>query len=290
MVNMRDDREIPYEFGGHAVRLGADLRLSHMSFQFLSLAPDTNGVALVTIRRPDKRNALNRQLISELDQAFQVVRDDSSIRALVLTGEGEQAFVAGADIGEIGGLNPLEAEALSRRGQQVFRLLETMRKPSVAALNGYTLGAGLELAMCATVRIASSNAKLGQPEVKLGIVPGYGGTQRLPRLVGRGRALDLLLSGEAIDAAEAYRIGLVNAVVAQPELLPAAHTWALRVLANGPLAVGLAMDSVDVGLDGGLEAGLRFESQAFGLAFASEDRREGTAAFLEKRKPVFAGR
>jgi enoyl-CoA hydratase len=261
-----------------------------MSFQFLSLAPDTNGVALVTIRRPDKRNALNRELISELDQAFQMARDDSSIRALVITGEGEQAFVAGADIGEIAGLNPLEAEALSRRGQQVFRLLETMRKPSVAALNGYTLGAGLELAMCATVRIASSNAKLGQPEVKLGIVPGYGGTQRLPRLVGRGRALDLLLSGEAIDAAEAYRIGLVNAVVAQSELLPAANAWVLRVLANGPLAVGLAMDSVDVGLDGGLEAGLRFESQAFGLAFASEDRREGTAAFLEKRKPVFAGR
>ena len=160
----------------------------------------------------------------------------------------------------------------------------------MAALNGYTLGAGLELAMCATVRIAASTAKLGQPEVKLGIVPGYGGTQRLPRLVGRGRALDLLLSGEAIDAAEALRIGLVNAVVPRAELIDAARGWALRVLANGPLAVALAMESVDAGLDGGLDAGLRFEAMAFGLAFASEDRREGTSAFLEKRKPLFAGR
>jgi enoyl-CoA hydratase len=264
-----------------------------MSFQSLSLATNTSGaagVALLTVRRPAKRNALNRELISELGEAFQTVKDDPKIKALILTGEGDQAFVAGADIGEIAELSPADAERLSRRGQQVFRTLETLRKPSVAALNGYTLGAGLELAMCATVRIAAATAKLGQPEVKLGIVPGYGGTQRLPRLVGRGRALDMLLSGEAIDAAEALRIGLVNAVVPQSELLDAACAWALRVLSNGPLAVALAMESVDAGLDGGLDAGLRFEAMAFGLAFASEDRREGTAAFLEKRKPVFAGR
>jgi len=253
-----------------------------MSFQFLSLAPDTNGVAVLSIRRPDKRNALNHTLISELAEAFRTAREEASIRALVITGEGDQAFVAGADIGEIARLNPAEAERLSRRGQEIFRQLETLRKPSVAAINGHALGAGLELAMCATVRIASPNARLGQPEVKLGIVPGYGGTQRLPRLVGRGRALDLLLSGEPI--------GLVNAVVAQADLLNAAKAWALRVLANGPLAVALAMESVDAGLDGGLDAGLRFEAMAFGLTFASEDRREGTAAFLEKRKPVFAGR
>jgi enoyl-CoA hydratase len=261
-----------------------------MSFQFLSLEPDTSGVAVLTIRRPDKRNALNHALISELGEAFRVVREDAALRALVITGEGEQAFVAGADIGEIAHLNPAEAQLLSRRGQEIFRTLETLRKPSVAAINGYALGAGLELAMCATVRIASDNARLGQPEVKLGIVPGYGGTQRLPRLVGRGRALDLLLSGEPIDAAEAYRIGLVNAVFAPAELLNAAKNWALRVLANGPLAVALAMESVDTGLDGGLDAGLRFEAMAFGLSFASDDRREGTAAFLEKRKPAFTGR
>jgi enoyl-CoA hydratase len=264
-----------------------------MSFQSLSLATNTSGsdgVALLTIRRPAKRNALNRQLISELGEAFQTVKNDPEIKALILTGEGDQAFVAGADIGELAELSPIEAERLSRRGQEIFRALETLRKPSVAALNGHALGAGLELAMCATVRFAATTAKLGQPEVKLGVVPGYGGTQRLPRLVGRGRALDLLLSGDAIDAAEALRIGLVNAVVPQAELLDAARAWTLRVLSNGPLAVALAMEAVDAGLDGGLDAGLRFEAVAFGLAFASEDRREGTTAFLEKRKPAFTGR
>jgi enoyl-CoA hydratase len=261
-----------------------------MSFQFLSFEPDADGLALVTINRSEKLNALNQAVISELGEAFQMAREDTSVKALILTGAGEKAFVAGADIGELSKVDAIGAERLSRRGQEVFRILETLRKPSVAAVNGYALGGGLELAMCCTVRIASPNAKLGQPEVKLGIVPGYGATQRLPRLIGRGRALELLLSGEPIDAAEAHRIGLVNAIAPQDELLSAAKNWVRKVIANGPLAVALTMESVDTGLDGGLQAGLRFESMAFGLTAASDDRREGTAAFLEKRKAVFTGR
>ncbi|HEX4275325.1 MAG TPA: enoyl-CoA hydratase-related protein [Bryobacteraceae bacterium] len=261
-----------------------------MSFQFLSFEPDADGLALITINRPEKRNALNQTVISELGEAFLMAHEDESVKALILTGAGDKAFVAGADIGEIAALDALEAERMSRRGQEIFRTLEIMRKPSVAAINGYALGGGLELAMCCTIRIASDNAQLGQPEVKLGIVPGYGATQRLPRLVGRGRALDLLLSGDSIDAAEAYRIGLVNAVTSPSELIATAKKWAHKVIANGPLAVALTMEAVDAGLNGDLQSGLRFESLAFGLTAASEDRREGTQAFLEKRKAAFTGR
>jgi enoyl-CoA hydratase len=259
-----------------------------MSFQFLSFELDTDGLALVTVNRPEKLNALNRAVISELGEAFRKAREDDSVKALILTGAGEKTFVAGADIAELASVDAIQAEQLSRRGQEIFRALETLRKPSVAAINGYALGGGLELAMCCAIRVASPNAKLGQPEVKLGIVPGYGGTQRLPRLVGRGRALELLLSGEPIDAAEAYRIGLVNGLAPQDELIATAKQWARKVIANGPLAVALTMESVDTGLDCGLEAGLRFEAMAFGLTAASDDRREGTSAFLEKRKPVFS--
>jgi enoyl-CoA hydratase len=209
---------------------------------------------------------------------------------MILTGAGEKAFVAGADIREIAGTSPAEAERLSARGQRIFRRLETMRKPSVAAINGFALGGGLELAMCCTVRFAVPEAKVGQPEVKLGIVPGYGATQRLPRLVGRGRALELLLSGAQIDAAEAHRIGLVNGIVPRAELLSASAAWLMKVLANGPLAVALTMQAVDAGLDMGLDAGLRFEAMAFGATAATEDRAEGTRAFLEKRSPVFTGK
>jgi enoyl-CoA hydratase len=261
-----------------------------MSFQFLSFEPDADGLVLISINRPEKLNALNQRVIAELEIAFRMAAEDASVKALILTGAGEKAFVAGADIAEIASVDPAEAERISRRGQETFRMLETLRKPSVAALNGYALGGGLELAMCCTIRIASHNAKLGQPEVKLGIVPGYGATQRLPRLVGRGRALELLLSGESIDAAEAHRIGLVNAVVAQSELIEAAKQWARKVTANGPLAVALTMEAVDSGFEAGLQAGLRFEAMAFGLAAASEDRREGTSAFLEKRQAVFKGK
>jgi enoyl-CoA hydratase len=261
-----------------------------MSFQFLSFEPDADGLALVTINRPEKLNALNQAVISELGEAFRMAREYVSVKALILTGAGERAFVAGADIGELAKVDAIEAERLSRRGQEIFRTLETLRKPSVAAINGFALGGGLELAMCCTIRIASPNAKLGQPEVKLGIVPGYGATQRLPRLIGRGRALELLLSGESIDAAEAHRIGLVNALAPQGELIAAAKQWARKVTANGPLAVALTMESVDTGLDGGLQSGLRFEAMAFGLTAASDDRREGTTAFLEKRKAIFTGK
>jgi enoyl-CoA hydratase len=261
-----------------------------MSFQFLSFEPDADGFALITINRPEKLNALNRAVISELAEAFRIAREDASIKAVILTGAGEKSFVAGADIAELATLDAIQAELQSRRGQQIFRALETLRKPSIAAINGFALGGGLELALCCTIRIASPNAKLGQPEVKLGIVPGYGGTQRLPRLVGRGRALELLLSGESIDAAEAYRIGLVNVIASQAELIETAKQWARKVIANGPLAVALTMEAVDAGLDGGLDAGLRFEALAFGLTAASEDRREGTTAFLEKRKAAFRGR
>jgi enoyl-CoA hydratase len=261
-----------------------------MSFQFLSFEPDADGIVLITINRPEKRNALNHAVVSELGEAFRITTQDAAIKALILTGAGDKAFVAGADIGELASVGAVEAERSSRRGQEVFRALETLRKPSVAAVNGYALGGGLELAMSCTIRIATPEAKLGQPEVKLGIVPGYGGTQRLPRLVGRGRALDLLLTGEPIDAAEAHRIGLVNAIAAQPELIATAKQWARKVLANGPLAVALTMEAVDAGLDSGIDAGLRFEAMAFGITAASEDRREGTSAFLEKRKAAFTGR
>jgi enoyl-CoA hydratase len=261
-----------------------------MSYSQILFDVDAAGVALITINRPDKLNALNRAVIDELEQAFDCVQTDRSVRALIVTGAGEKAFVAGADIQELALLSATEAEALSHRGQTIFRRLETMRKPSVAAINGFALGGGLELAMCCTIRVAVPGAKLGQPEVKLGIIPGYGGTQRLPRLVGRGRALEILLSGEPIDAAEAHRTGLVNYVMPFDDLLPFSRRWIAKVLANGPLAVALTMEAVDAGLAGGIDAGLRFEAAAFGLSAASEDSKEGTRAFLEKRKAAFAGK
>ena len=261
-----------------------------MPFQHILFETDASGVALVTINRAEKLNALSGAVMAELREAFGRITGEAAIRAAIVTGAGEKAFVAGADIGEIGGLSPLEARAFAQRGQRVLRALETCGKPSVAAVNGFALGGGLELAMACTVRFASENARLGQPEVKIGIVPGLGGTQRLPRLVGRGRALELLLSGEPIGAAEAHRIGLVNAVVPQPELLAYSRAWLAKVLANAPLAVALVLEAVDSGLDSGLDQGLRFEAAAFGVSAATDDRREGTRAFLEKRRPAFAGK
>src|SRR5580765_1329140 len=250
---------------------------------------EESGIALLTVNRPEKLNALSGAVIAELADAFGRVASDPAIRAAILTGAGEKSFVAGADIRELAELSPYETRAFALRGQAAWRTLETAGKPTVAAINGFALGGGLELAMACTVRFASEKARLGQPEVKLGIIPGYGGTQRLPRLVGRGRALELLLSGEPVSAAEAHRIGLVNAVVPQAELLNHSRSWLQKVLANGPLALGLVMEAVDVGLDCGIDAGLRFEAAAFGASAATEDRREGTRAFLEKRKPAFAG-
>jgi enoyl-CoA hydratase len=261
-----------------------------MLYQHILFEADDAGVALITVNRPNKLNALSRAVVQELDDAVGRIAGDSALRAVILTGSGEKAFVAGADINELAVLSAVEARQFAAAGQQTFRKLETLHKPSVAAVNGYALGGGLELAMSCTVRFASENAMLGQPEVKLGIVPGYGGTQRLPRLVGRGRALELLLSGDSITASEGHRIGLVNAVVPQAGLLSYSRAWLAKVLANAPVAVGLTMEAVDVGLDSGIDAGLRFEAAAFGVSASSEDRREGTRAFLEKRKPAFAGK
>ncbi len=261
-----------------------------MPYSHILFEADDRGIALVTINRPGKLNALSGEVVAELRDAFEQIARDAYIRAAILTGSGEKAFVAGADINELARLTAFEAREFALRGQQAFRLLETIPKPSVAAINGYALGGGLELAMACTVRFAADTAKMGQPEVKLGIIAGYGGSQRLPRLVGRGRALELLLSGDQITAAEAHRIGLVNAVVPQAELLNHSRAWLEKVLANAPLAVGLTMDAVDTGLNFGLEEGLRFEAAAFGLSVGTEDRREGTQAFLEKRRAVFAGK
>ena len=261
-----------------------------MPYQHIQFELAESGVALVTINRPDKLNALSRGVVEELGQAANRIAEDSAIRAAILTGAGEKAFVAGADINELAAFTPVEARTYALRGQQVFRKLETLGKPVVAAVNGYALGGGLELAMACTVRFAAENAKLGQPEVKLGLIPGYGGTQRLPRLVGSGRALEILLSGEPLTAAEAWRIGLVNAVMPQAELVPYCRAWLDKVLANAPEALRMVMEAVDVGLSAGLEEGLRFEAAAFGVCAATEDRQEGTRAFLEKRRAVFAGK
>jgi enoyl-CoA hydratase len=258
---------------------------SHIRFEALE-----DGIAVLTIHRPEKLNALNRDTIGELGEVFQAVEKDPAVRGLIITGAGEKAFVAGADIRELAAGSPLELRRQALQGQRVFRSLEEMAKPSVAAINGFALGGGLELAMSCTFRVAVPGAKLGQPEVKLGLIPGYGGTQRLPRLVGRGAALELLLTGDPIDATEGHRIGLVNHLVPSEELIPFSKHLLHKIAAVGPVAVALVMEAVDTGLQLGLEEGLRFEATAFGLAAATEDRREGTAAFLEKRKAQFAGK
>jgi enoyl-CoA hydratase len=261
-----------------------------MPYSHILFDVDDVGIALITVNRPAKLNALSGEVIGELDDAFGRVQGDSGIRAAILTGAGEKAFVAGADINELAAQSPFESRRMALRGQAALRRLETCGKVSVAAVNGFALGGGLELAMACTVRFAGENAKLGQPEVKLGIIPGYGGTQRLPRLVGRGVAMELLLSGDTITAAEAHRIGLVNAVMPQGELMAFSRAWLGRVLANAPLALGLVMEAVDTGLNGGIEDGLRFEAAGFGVVAATEDRMEGTRAFLEKRKAAFQGK
>jgi enoyl-CoA hydratase len=262
-----------------------------MPYSGILFEVDEGGIALITVNRPEKRNALNRAVIADLENAGRRIGADPGIRAAIVTGAGDKAFVAGADIAELAACSPLEAREYAFEGQRAFRTLETLPKPVVAAVNGYALGGGLELAMACAVRFASANAVFGQPEVKLGLIPGFGGTQRLPRLVGRGRALEMLLSGDPVDAAEAHRIGLVNAVVPRAlDLLSFSRAWLAKALANGPVALGLVMECVDSGLDCGLEQGLAIEAAAFGVAAATEDRREGTRAFLEKRRAQFTGK
>jgi enoyl-CoA hydratase len=248
-----------------------------------------NGIARVTINRPDKLNALNATVISELGDAVTRIETDPAVRGVILTGSGQKAFVAGADIAELAGQGPIEGKARSMAGQLVFRRLERCGKPVIAAVNGFALGGGCELAMACHIRIASENARFGQPEVKLGISPGYGGTARLPRLVGKGRALELLLGGGMIDAEEAYRIGLVNRVVPADRLLTEAEALLGTILENGPLAIYACLEAVEAGLEASLDQALLLEANHFGLLSATEDMREGTKAFLEKRKPVFRG-
>jgi enoyl-CoA hydratase len=248
-----------------------------------------NQIAFITIARPKVLNALNGQCVQELCRAVQSVHDDVDVRVAILTGEGEKAFVAGADIAELDALGVVEAEALAKHTQAIFSLIENCGKPIIAAVNGFALGGGCELAMACTFRIASENARFGQPEIKLGLTPGFGGTQRLPRLVGKGRALQMLLTGEMIGADEAFRIGLVNAVLPAAELLPHAEALANKIIANAPLAARCCLDAVNHGLNMTLEAGLAYEAALFGLCFSTADKNEGTRAFLEKRTPQFKG-
>ena len=258
-----------------------------MPYQTLTLTV-ADRIATITVNRPEKLNALNDVTMGELGVPLEEVRTRADIGGVIVTGAG-RAFVAGADISELAAQRPIDARRRALRGQMVYYQFESCPKPVVAAVNGFALGGGCELAMACHLRIASETAKFGQPEVKLGIIPGYGGTQRLPRLVGRGRALQLLLSGDTIDAAEAFRIGLVNRVVPANELLPVATATLTAILANGPLAVAMCIDAVNRGLDLPLADALVLEAGHFGLLAATADMAEGTRAFLEKRAPQFRG-
>jgi enoyl-CoA hydratase len=260
-----------------------------MAYETL-LVERSDAYAVVTLNRPKVMNALNRTLFTELDDAFTALAAESGVRAVILTGTGEKAFAAGADISELASLSAVEGQQLARRGQAVFRRIETCGKPVIAAINGFALGGGCELAMACTIRIASDRARMGQPEVKLGLVPGYGGTQRLPRLVGKGAAMKLLLTGDMVGAEEAFRIGLVDEVVPAEALLPRAETLARAIAQQAPLAIAGCIQAVEGGYDLPLDSALELEASLFGLACATEDKAEGTKAFLEKRAPVWRGR
>jgi enoyl-CoA hydratase len=246
--------------------------------------------AFVTINRPKVLNALNMATMEELRVAFTAIRGDAGIRVAILTGAGEKAFVAGADIGELQKNDAVTGKEYTHKGQAVLDLIENLGKPVIACINGFALGGGCEVAMACTMRLASENAKFGQPEVKLGLIPGYGGTQRLPRLVGKGLAMQLVLAGEMITAQEANRIGLVNEVTAPADLIPRAEAIAQKIAANAPLAVQYAIEAVNKGMEMTLAEGLYLEATLFGLTCATEDKNEGTKAFLEKRQAQFKGR
>jgi enoyl-CoA hydratase len=249
-----------------------------------------NSIAYVTVNRPKVLNALNMATMEDLRAAFTAIKDDREVRVAIMTGAGEKAFIAGADIGELSKQDAVTGKEYTHRGQSVLDLIENLGKPVIACVNGFALGGGCEIAMACTMRLASENAKLGQPEVKLGIIPGYGGTQRLPRLVGKGIAMQLLLSGEMISAQEAQRIGLVNEVTTAAELVPRAEAIAQKIIANAPLAVQYTMEAVNKGMEMSLPEGLYLEAVLFSVACASEDKKEGTTAFLEKRPAQFKGK
>jgi enoyl-CoA hydratase/carnithine racemase len=249
-----------------------------------------NSIAYVTVNRPQVLNALDMATMEELRSVFHDIKNDAEIRVAILTGAGEKAFVAGADIGELGKQDAVSAKQYAHRGQNVLNLIENLGKPVIACINGFALGGGCELALACTLRLASEHAKLGQPEVKLGIIPGYGGTQRLPRLLGKGLAMQMVLAGEAITAQEAYRIGLVNEVISAAELIPRAEAIAAKIIRNAPLAVQYAMEAVNRGMEMTLAEGLFLEASLFGVCCSTEDKKEGTSAFLEKRPARFAGK
>src|ERR1700687_5996967 len=249
-----------------------------------------NAIAYVTVNRPKVLNALNMATMEELRAAFHDIKNDKVIRVVIFTGAGEKAFIAGADIGELAKHDAVTGKEYTHRGQSVLGLIENLGKPVIACINGFALGGGCELALACTMRLASDNAKLGQPEVKLGLIPGYGGTQRLPRLVGKALAMQMVVGGEMITAQEAHRIGLVNEVTAAAELIPRAEAIAAQIIANGPLAVKYAMEAVNEGMEMPLAEGLYLEATLFGVCCATEDKKEGTAAFLEKREAKFKGK
>jgi enoyl-CoA hydratase len=262
-----------------------------MPAQFENLLYDVKDqIALITFNRPNVLNALNPKTIDEFGDCLNEARRDNSVRVLILTGAGEKAFVAGADINDLNKRTGIDGREHSLHSGEILHRLETMGKPSIAAINGFALGGGCELALGCSIRIASRNAKIGQPEVKLGIIPGFGGTQRLARLCGKGMAHELILTGEMIAAEEALRIGLVNRVVELPELIPTAEAIAKKIATNAPLAVKYAMEAIEHGVDMTLEEGLFLESALFGLSCATEDMHEGTRAFIEKRPAKFQGR
>lgn len=266
------------------VSTNASLALANVKYE------KKGAIAYVTVNRPKVLNALNTSTWNDLNAAFEDAKADASVRGVILTGAGDKAFIAGADISELAHLDAYQGEESSRLGQSVLDLIENLGKPVIAAINGFALGGGCETAMACTMRIAVEQARFGQPEVKLGLLPGGGGTQRLPRLVGKGRALQLILTGETISAQEAYRIGLVNEVVPVDNLIDRAETILKQIAANAPIAVKFSLDAVNKGLDSSQSVGLALEASYFGICAASEDKKEGTSAFLEKRAPQFQGR
>jgi enoyl-CoA hydratase len=262
---------------------------TEMNYQTLIL-DIADRIATVTINRPDKLNALNAQAKTELRDVFSSLKNDPAVDVVILTGSGEKAFVAGTDIRELTELNAETGKDFSARGQDVFNLIENLGKPVIAAVNGYALGGGCELALACHIRIASENAKFGQPEVNLGIIPGYGGTQRLARLIGRGRAMEMILTGDQIDAREAYRIGLVNRIVPAADLMKEARALAERIASKAQIAIRMALKAVNMTQEATLSDGQQLEASLFGVCCGTEDFKEGTTAFLEKRKAVFRKR
>ncbi|HXG59973.1 MAG TPA: enoyl-CoA hydratase-related protein [Planctomycetota bacterium] len=250
---------------------------------------ERDGIATITVHRPEKLNALTEEVLDALRAAFERCRDEASVRAAILTGAGDRAFIAGADLGELGRLDPAGARRNALKGQALTLLIENLGKPVVAAINGFALGGGCEIALACTFRVAAEGARLGQPEVKLGIICGYGGSQRLPRLVGRGPALEMLLTGEPVEAAQALRMGLVHRVVPREQLLEESRALLAKVLAAGPLAVRATLEAVRRGMELPLEEALRVEADLFARCFETRDMREGVSAFLEKRPPKFTG-